>query len=81
MWTDGTVHYRNHWSCFTGPLEAPFFAIGSGTEFALGPLHAGRTAEEAVRIASEYDSLTGGPIHTAKLSPIPNPPNTPISGV
>ncbi|HEV2897411.1 MAG TPA: hypothetical protein VGX71_06130 [Pseudaminobacter sp.] len=80
VWTDGTVYYWNS-RCFTGPLEAPFFAIGSGWEFALGALHAGATAEEAVRIASECDSLTGGPIQTAKLSPISNPPNTPISGV
>ena len=69
VWTDGTVHYWDS-RCFTGALEARFFAIGSGKEFALGALHAGATAEEAVRIASEYDSLTGGPIQTAKLMPV-----------
>lgn len=46
---------------------APFAAWGSGTPVAYGALHAGCSAEEAVRIASLVDPYTGGPITTMKL--------------
>lgn len=35
------------------------FAMGSGANFALGAMHFGATAEEAVRIASTLDIYTG----------------------
>jgi len=38
------------------------FAIGSGSEFALGAMHAGATPLEAIRIASKLDIYTGGPL-------------------
>lgn len=41
------------------PIEEPFYAIGSGGQFALGALHAGSTPKEAVVIASKCDSGTG----------------------
>lgn len=42
--------------------DASFRAWGSGTPPALGALHAGCSAEEAVRIAALVDPYTGGPI-------------------
>jgi ATP-dependent protease HslVU (ClpYQ) peptidase subunit len=69
VWTDGTVHYWNDGTTWTGPLEADFFAIGSGEQFAFGAMKAGATAEEAVRIASECDPWTGGRIQTVTFEP------------
>jgi len=48
-------------------FEAPFYAIGSGREIAIGAMAAGATAEEAVRIASDWDSETGGEIVTVEI--------------
>lgn len=51
-----------------GPSEmrAPFYADGSGWEIALGAMAAGATAEEAVHIASRYDTKTGGSVTTLR---------------
>jgi hypothetical protein len=43
------------------------FAVGSGMDIAIGAMAAGKTAEEAVRIASRYDSNTGGKITSLNL--------------
>ena len=40
-----------------------FFAVGSGSEFALGAMEFGASAREAVAIAAKYDIFTGGVIH------------------
>jgi hypothetical protein len=45
----------------------PFYAIGSGAKAALAAMHCGRSAVEAVRIASRIDPYTGGRIHFASL--------------
>jgi len=37
----------------------PFFAVGSGGDFALGAMAAGKTAPEAIEIAAKHDSYTG----------------------
>lgn len=37
-------------------------ALGSGSDYALGAMAAGKSAEEAVRIAMEYDAYTGGEV-------------------
>lgn len=42
-------------------------AIGSGARFALGAMYAGCSAEEAVKIASQLDVYTGGPINTTRI--------------
>lgn len=46
---------------------APFRAWGSGTPVALGALHAGCSAEEAVRIACLVDPYSGGPVSSMKV--------------
>lgn len=43
-------------------IRAPFHAIGSGAQLALGAMAAGATAEEAVHIAKGIDCYTGGEI-------------------
>lgn len=40
-------------------IDQPFFAIGSGSNFAMGALGGGKTPLEAVKIASKHDIHTG----------------------
>ena len=42
--------------------EAPYYALGSGKEFALGAMASGSNAREAVEIASMFDKSTGGEV-------------------
>lgn len=44
------------------PLEAPFYAFGSGAHLAIGAMAHGASAYKAVKIASQYDANTGGDI-------------------
>lgn len=64
--TDGTVslYDDNIWP--SGPIEpAEFFALGSGTEYALGAMYMGATAEQAVeaaiRFGQQFRRLRPGP--------------------
>jgi ATP-dependent HslUV protease subunit HslV len=41
-------------------FKAPYVAIGSGMEFALGAMWAGASAQEAVKCAMQFDPATGG---------------------
>jgi ATP-dependent protease HslVU (ClpYQ) peptidase subunit len=45
-------------------IEADIHALGSGREYAIGAMAAGSSAQQAVRIASKYDSGTGGAVKT-----------------
>lgn len=40
-------------------MEDPFFAIGSGREYATAAMYCGKTAIEAVEIASKFNTGTG----------------------
>lgn len=40
-------------------FEDTYFASGSGKDFALAAMESGKTAEEAILIASKYDIFTG----------------------
>jgi ATP-dependent HslUV protease subunit HslV len=44
-----------------------FSAIGSGCDYALGAMAAGKSAQEAVEIAAAYDSMTSGPFLVESL--------------
>src|ERR1700723_102109 len=52
-------------------VDAPFVALGSGAPPALGALHAGATALEAVRIAGLVDPYTGTDIESLRLQSHP----------
>ncbi len=43
------------------------FAIGSGRDYAIAAMHLGKSAEEAVRLAMQYDTGTGGDIDVEEL--------------
>lgn len=59
------VHDINGWY----EAQAKFYANGSGWELAMGAMHAGATAEQAVAIAAKLDGRTGGDIDTLELGP------------
>jgi ATP-dependent protease HslVU (ClpYQ) peptidase subunit len=44
-----------------------FFAIGSGAPAAMGAMHAGKNAIDAVKIACKVDPYTRGPVRSLKL--------------
>lgn len=48
-------------------FDAPFVALGSGRDLALGAMAAGATAEEAVRYASSLDIYSGGGVDVVKM--------------
>lgn len=60
----GQGYYASNSFYLSGPLEAPWWAIGSGDEFATGALERGSSAVEAVQVAKKHDQWTDGPIHT-----------------
>lgn len=43
-------------------IFASFFAIGSGRDFAIAAMALGKSALEAVELASRFDVWTGGPL-------------------
>jgi 20S proteasome alpha/beta subunit len=47
-------------------LNRLFYAIGSGSDYAMGAMAHGASAEEAVRIAAAFDAYTGGKIRTKR---------------
>lgn len=50
------------------PISEPFYTLGSGYQLALGALAMGASAEEAVEIASRFDTMTGGKITVLSLN-------------
>lgn len=45
----------------------PPYAIGSGMDFALAAMALGKTAEEAIEVASRFDPNSGGPVQVIDL--------------
>lgn len=43
-------------------IKPPYFAAGSGAEYAMGAMHANATAEQAVRAAIAHDKSTNGDV-------------------
>lgn len=46
--------------------EAPYYAMGSGTDYCYGAMSIGASAEEAVRAALIHETCSGGPIVTLR---------------
>jgi ATP-dependent protease HslVU (ClpYQ) peptidase subunit len=44
------------------PVSEPYFAIGSGRDYAMGAMAHGATAIEAVNIAAKHDAHSGGEV-------------------
>lgn len=56
-----------HFEAMVWPANRGIAGIGSGGEFAIGAMAAGKTPAEAVRIACRYDTNSRPPVHTVKL--------------
>jgi ATP-dependent protease HslVU (ClpYQ) peptidase subunit len=54
----GRLWHTNHSMNWT-QIKVKFWAIGSGCDYALGAMAAGKTAAEAIKIASKLDVTTG----------------------
>ena len=52
----------------------PFYVIGSGTPVAMGALHMGASAEQAIEAACVYDNNSGGKARSVALDDIPPRP-------
>ncbi|RAK68814.1 peptidase S14 [Phenylobacterium kunshanense] len=64
---NGDVFYANNNLEWTGPLDVPFIAAGSGEHYALGAMAMGASAERAVEVACELDVWSAHPIRTLRL--------------
>lgn len=53
-------------------VNAPYYAIGSGSHFAIGALAHGASAMEAVAAACKHDKASGGPITYVEASSLLN---------
>lgn len=49
-------------------VTQPFYAIGSGADFAMGAMAAGKCAKEAVAIAAKLDAWSGGEIDAVEFA-------------
>lgn len=65
----GEVFMANGNLDLTGPLEADFYAIGSGSQYALGAMAMGAGPERAVEIACDMDIWSGGGADALSLEP------------
>lgn len=52
-------------------IEQPFFAVGSGRDFALAAMALGKSAPEAVELAARFDTGTGKGLDVFELRSVP----------
>jgi ATP-dependent HslUV protease subunit HslV len=64
---DGTFWTLDGGAAAPYPLEAPFFAEGSGQEVALGAMAMGANAVQAVEVAIHFDTGSGAPVQYVEL--------------
>ena len=48
-------------------IKEPFYAIGTGSAYAMAAMHLGKSPREAVEIAALYDPATRGPIDVMRI--------------
>ena len=51
-------------------VRGDFFAVGTGSAYALAAMHLGKSPKEAIEIASIFDPVTGGPVDVMILEPL-----------
>lgn len=59
---DGKSLWECNRLCRMVRVEEPYFAVGSGAQFALAAMDCGKSAREAVRIACRRDNNSGLPV-------------------
>jgi len=65
----GRVEYLEDDGCVLDITSIPF-ALGSGAHFALAAMACGKTAQEAVYLASTFDAHTGGPVEDVRATDV-----------
>ena len=60
-----------YWTASIVECREKFAAVGSGQQFAMGALAAGKTARQAIDIACKYDTASGPPVVEVPLKPQP----------
>lgn len=64
---DGRVFHGNDSHDLSGPLTAPYFAIGTGAQYAIGAFEMGADAHRACEIGTSIDIYSGFPLTVEKL--------------
>ena len=64
---NGDVFFACDSLMLSGPIEAEYFAIGSGCDYAMGAMAMGAKPAVAVATAIKHDVYSGYPIRTTKL--------------
>lgn len=67
--SDGRIFYYHDSFVPAGPLTGEYFAIGTGSEYALGAMALGASATEAVQIGAQFDAWTGGVVQHVSVFP------------
>jgi hypothetical protein len=62
---DGIYMYES--TIIPARIKEPFYAIGTGSAYAMAAMHLGASPREAVEIAALYDPATRGPIDVMRL--------------
>jgi len=63
----GRIWHTNQ-SMFWTQIKVKFWAIGAGCDYALGAMACGKTAAEAIKIASRFDVGTGMGVDTLRFA-------------
>jgi ATP-dependent protease HslVU (ClpYQ) peptidase subunit len=63
--------HDSEWYGSVVELQERYAAVGSGQQFAIGAMAAGRSAKQAVEIACRYDSFSQAPVIEEPVKPIP----------
>lgn len=66
IWVRGEVFYLSGDGCVVSD-ETGVYAVGSGSEFALGAVEAGASPRQAVKIATHLDLYSGGEVQTLEV--------------
>lgn len=65
--SDGSAYLADDSLHFTGPIKGKVFAVGSGSDFALGAMAAGKSARQAALIAARLCPYSAPPVQTLRL--------------
>lgn len=68
VWMIAIEKQGEHFEAMIWPANRNIAGVGSGGEFAIGAMAAGKNPSEAVRIACRYDINSRPPVHTVKLA-------------
>lgn len=68
---DALYLYNSSLTCY--PIKERFWAIGTGSGYAIAAMYLGKNPIEAIRIAALFDPNTGGEIETMRIQNVAQP--------